>query len=118
MNHLDLYIYLKYGTHYETILNDLDVIDKFNREYDENLNIQQIEDLYRDSPATPRTVQVVRRLAQMGFSNKTIGKWLSISPSTISIHLHNENVKEYKNFRLSELQRAKEKRIQENIQTW
>jgi DNA-binding NarL/FixJ family response regulator len=108
-NHLDIYIYLKYGRHYDTLFSEEELIKKVNAYYSHHFySKEELLDIYTGL-GKPKTYQVVKRLAEMGFAPKTISQWVEISPSTISIHLSKsgDKIKEYKNYRLIEYYNAK-----------
>jgi hypothetical protein len=114
-DHLGMYIYLKFGHHYDQLFSDKELIKKVNAHYSIGLHDkEEFLKLYAGL-GKPKTYQLVKRLADMGFAPKTIGKWLEISPSTISIHLAkpDEKAKEYKNYKLIEYMNAKLRLIQQ-----
>lgn len=108
-NHLDIYIYLKFQAQNDLLFTSEELIKKINAEYSHHF--YTAEELLQcfEGLGKPKTRLLVHRLTEMGYSNKTIAKWLDISPSTISIHLSKplKDDEEYSNYRLIEYYNSK-----------
>lgn len=113
MNHLDMYIFMKFGENYSPLFTKEELLHKVEKEYGLLYSEDSFLQLY-NGDAKPKTVNLVKRLSHQGFSNKTISKWLGITASTISIHLAkpDDSIKEYSNYNLIRIRKQLEKNLQ------